>query len=112
MITIIAFMKNIIRTKLPVFTLTFFLIAFVFMLGASKAYAGVTLNQTEFGFRNDNGSESTATWMATQNTNVTNTVKNTAFRIRITTQWSGTPLGSIDQAQLEYLPARGGGIIV
>jgi hypothetical protein len=99
-------MKNIIRTKLPVFILTSLLMAFVFILGAPKVYAGAQfLQQYSFRFRNDNGSESTATWMAATNTNVTNIAKNTNFRIRITTNQSSSP--ATVATQLEYLLASG-----
>ena len=102
-------MKKIIRTKFPVSILTFLLIAFVFMLGAPKVYAfgGPIDSQPYFNFRNDNGSESTATWMAAQNANVTNIAKNTTFRIRITTEDSNSSFSFPDQPQLEYLLASG-----
>jgi hypothetical protein len=100
-------MKNITHTKLPVSILTFFLIVFVFILGAPKVFAagGAVLTQFYFGFRNDNGSEITATWMAATNTNVTNIAKNTNFRIRISTNAGGGSV--IITPQLEYLLASG-----
>lgn len=105
-------MKHIIRTKFPVFTLAFFLIAFVFMLGAPNVYANTLPYQQFFGFRNDNGSETTATWMAATNTYVTNISQNATFRIRIgTIASSGFGGPSSFSPQLEYLLASGNSCI-
>jgi hypothetical protein len=104
-LTIIAFMKYTIHKKLPVFILIFILIVFVFILATPMAYAGGGgFAQQLFRFRNDNGSESTATWMAATSTNVTNIAKNTNFRIRIKTGYTSS--GTL-RAQLEYLLASG-----
>jgi uncharacterized protein (TIGR03790 family) len=82
-------------------------VVFVFMSISSRVYAvSPQPSQSEFRFRKDDGSESTATWMAGQNTNITNIAKNTTFRIRITTQMGLTSMSGL-KTRLEYLLASG-----
>src|SRR5690349_6424123 len=61
----------------------------------------VTIGQAGFRLRNDDGSESTATWKASQNVNVSQQV-DTTFRVRFLMQNSGTTALNNLTAQLEY----------
>lgn len=56
------------------------------------------LNQEGYRFRNDDGSESTATWQAAQDTPVT-VSPNTPFRLRVTVKASGDPPGKTFRLQ-------------
>src|SRR6476469_7479822 len=61
----------------------------------------VTIGQAAFRIRNDDGSETTATWKAAQNVNTAITV-DTNFRVRFLMQNSGTTGSNNLVAQLEY----------
>lgn len=56
----------------------------------SSATPPATLTQSAFRFRNDDGSETTATWRQTQNTNDSNTVS-TRFRLRFLLNATNNP---------------------
>ena len=56
-----------------------------------------TLDQYAFRFRNDDGSETTATWKATQNTNISEVVE--ALRLRIGLQATGDPAAAAYQLE-------------
>lgn len=58
-----------------------------------------TLEQEGYRFRNDDGSESTATWLAAQDTTASTTI-DTATRLRMLINATGTPAST--QYQLEY----------
>jgi len=68
--------------------------------------AAVSIEQEGFRFRNDDGSESAATWKANQDTNIT-LAANTAFRLRFLLKATGDP-DSID-AQVEARVKPSGG---
>jgi len=70
------------------------------------AVASATIEQEGFRFRNDDGSESAATWKANQDTNIT-LAANTAFRLRFLLKATGNP-DSIDaQAEARVKPSGG-----
>ena len=101
------FMNNAQYKKLFVFSLSSIAVVLSFALTAPNVFAGSSKpEQLDFGFRNDDGSESTATWMAATNTNVTNVALNSKFRLRIAT-YSNGPSPYSSNAQLEYLLASG-----
>ena len=65
-----------------------------------------SIEQEGFRFRNDDGSESAATWKANQDTNIT-LAANTAFRLRFLLKATGNP-DSIDaQAEARVKPSGG-----
>ena len=64
--------------------------------GGNLAVAA-TLDQYAFRFRNDDGSETTATWKATQNTNISEVVE--ALRLRIGLQATGDPAAAAYQLE-------------
>ena len=61
----------------------------------------MALSQVGFRGRNDDGSETSATWKAAQNTNFSQ-LPGQKFRLRIEVQTDGTSLGSQFFAQLQY----------
>jgi hypothetical protein len=61
----------------------------------------VTIGQAGFRLRNDDGSETTATWKAAQNTNV-NIAADLRFRVRFLMQNAGITASNNVVAQLEY----------
>jgi len=68
--------------------------------------AGAIIEQEGFRFRNDDGSESAATWKANQDTNIT-LAADTAFRLRFLLKATGNP-DSIDaQAEARVKPSGG-----
>jgi len=68
--------------------------------------ASATIEQEGFRFRNDDGSESAATWKANQDTNIT-LAADTAFRLRFLLKATGNP-DSIDaQADARVKPSGG-----
>ena len=70
------------------------------------AIASATIEQEGFRFRNDDGSESAATWKANQDTNIT-LAADTAFRLRFLLKATGNP-DSIDaQAEARIKPSGG-----
>jgi hypothetical protein len=70
-----------------------------------KSAATFTTEQTHFRFRNDDGSESAATWLATEDTSVTQPLStNTRLRMQVDT---GGASGS-QQYQLEYKKSTDG----
>lgn len=71
----------------------------VMMVATFKCRSQSFLEQSDFRFRNDNGSETGATSIAAQNTNITrNQLTNT--RLRVVTNGAGDPTS--DQFQIEY----------
>lgn len=68
--------------------------------------AAATLDLEGFRFRNDDGSESAATWKASQDTNIT-LAADTAARLRLLVNATGDPAGK--QFQLEYRHKPSGG---
>jgi hypothetical protein len=71
----------------------------------SKAPAG-DLDQEGFRFRNDDGSESAATWMADQDTNVMLAADTTA-RLRVLINTSLDPGSKNYQLEYRYKPSGG-----
>jgi len=70
------------------------------------AEGSATIEQEGFRFRNDDGSESAATWKANQDTNIT-LAADTAFRLRFLLKATGNP-DSIDaQAEARIKPSGG-----
>jgi len=70
------------------------------------AAAAASIEQEGFRFRNDDGSESAATWKANQDTNIT-LAANTTFRLRFLLKATGNP-DSIDaQAEARVKPSGG-----
>ena len=75
-------------------------------LATFKESASATIEQEGFRFRNDDGSESTATWKANQDVNI-NLAADTAFRLRFLLKATGNP-DSIDaQAEARVKPSGG-----
>jgi len=71
-----------------------------------QAAAAASIEQEGFRFRNDDGSESAATWKASQDTNIT-LAADTAFRLRFLLKATGNP-DSIDaQAEARVKPSGG-----
>jgi hypothetical protein len=71
-----------------------------------QATAAVSIEQEGFRFRNDDGSESAATWKANQDVNI-NLAADTAFRLRFLLKATGNP-DSIDaQAEARVKPSGG-----
>ena len=75
-------------------------------IGADEYIATSYIEQEGFRFRNDDGSETTATWKANQDVNIT-LAANTAFRLRFLLKATGNP-DSID-AQVEARVKPSGG---
>lgn len=74
--------------------------------GGTVVVSAVTWEQEGFRWRNDNGSETTATWLAAQDTQITQpTATNTRLRVLIDTT-SGDP--SAEQMRLEYRKKNSG----
>ena len=66
-------------------------------------------DQKHFRFRNDDGSQTTATWKANEDTNLTGHVKNTVFRLRIETVETNTQTAGTNVTPLiQYKAAAGG----
>jgi hypothetical protein len=65
---------------------------------AIKETSSTTLTQEGFRFRNDDGSESAATWLAAQDTNITQPV-NTNTRLRVLLDASGDPAAGTYQLE-------------
>ncbi|KAF0130527.1 MAG: hypothetical protein FD155_1337, partial [Bacteroidetes bacterium] len=59
------------------------LIFFVFLISTIDAFAGGTCIMNKYRWRNDDGSETTATWKAAENIATTLSSANTNFRLRI-----------------------------
>jgi hypothetical protein len=74
-------------------------------IGAFEYTSGVTLEQEGYRFRNDDGSESAATWRQTQDT-VDTVAKSTNIRLRVLINATGDP--ATKQYQLEYKEASDG----
>ncbi len=95
-------MKKII---LPLFS--FLLVFSIYLMAAPKTYAvSATFAQSHFRFRNDDGSESAATWKAAEDTNITGLAKSANFRLRIQTRNSSVNPGAV-AARIEYKLAAG-----
>ena len=75
-------------------------------IGADEYVSAVSIEQEGFRFRNDDGSESAATWKANQDVNIT-LAADTAFRLRFLLKATGNP-DSID-AQVEARVKPSGG---
>lgn len=66
-------------------------------------------DQTHFRFRNDDGSETAATWKAAEDTNITGQIKEENFRLRLQTSETATQdQGETVAPRLEYKAASGG----
>jgi hypothetical protein len=65
-----------------------------------------SIEQEGFRFRNDDGSESAATWKANQDTNIT-LAANTAFRLRELLNATGDPASISTQIEVRYKPSGG-----
>jgi len=75
-------------------------------IGADEYVSAAAIEQEGFRFRNDDGSESTATWKANQDVNI-NLAADTAFRLRFLLKATGNP-DSIDaQAEARVKPSGG-----
>jgi len=75
-----------------------------FIINVSSASA--TIEQEGFRFRNDDGSESAATWKASQDTNIT-LAADTAARIRMLLNATGDPASIGAQLEYRYKPSGG-----
>jgi hypothetical protein len=75
-------------------------------IGADEYVSSATIEQEGFRFRNDDGSESAATWKANQDTNITLAV-NTAFRLRELLNAIGDPASISAQLEVRYKPSGG-----
>ena len=75
-------------------------------IGADEYVSSTAIEQEGFRFRNDDGSESAATWKASQDTNIS-LAADTAFRLRFLLKATGNP-DSID-AQVEARVKPSGG---
>ena len=73
--------------------------------GVSDAVVA-TIEQEGFRFRNDDGSESAATWKANQDTNIT-LAADTAFRLRFLLKATGNPDSINAQAEARVKPSGG-----
>ena len=75
-------------------------------IGADEYVSSAAIEQEGFRFRNDDGSESAATWKANQDVNI-NLAADTAFRLRFLLKATGNP-DSIDaQAEARVKPSGG-----
>ena len=78
------------------------------LCGAHVAFAGTaTLVQQHYRWRNDNGSETTATWKANANTALSSVARDANIRLRFCVANTGTYAGTI-AARLEYAEATAG----
>jgi len=75
-------------------------------IGADEYVTSVTLTQEGYRFRNDDGSESGATWKASQDTNI-NLPANTAARLRILIDGSDDPDSANYQLEARLKPSGG-----
>jgi hypothetical protein len=75
-------------------------------IGADEYVSSATIEQEGFRFRNDDGSESAATWKANQDTNIT-LAANTAFRLRELLNATGDPASISAQLEVRYKPSGG-----
>jgi hypothetical protein len=73
---------------------------------AAGDLVGVSIEQEGFRFRNDDGSESAATWKADQDVNIT-LAADTAFRLRALLNATGDPASIGAQAEYRYKPSGG-----
>lgn len=73
---------------------------------SSSSQAAATLIQEGFCFRNDDGSETTATWNADQDANIT-LGANTAKRLRFVIDTTGDPASKNLQLEYRYKPSGG-----
>ena len=71
-----------------------------------KETSSATIEQEGFRFRNDDGSESTATWKADQDVNIT-LAATTAFRLRMILNATGDPASIGAQLECRYKPSGG-----
>lgn len=82
---------------------------FIFFACTTQLYAVIVspnLGQTQYRWRNDNGSETAATWRAAVNTPITITDVNDVIRLRIELANTGTDIATVTET-LEY-SANGG----
>jgi hypothetical protein len=75
-------------------------------IGADEYVSSAAIDQEGFRFRNDDGSESAATWKANQDTNIT-LAANTAFRLRELLNAIGDPASINAQLEVRYKPSGG-----
>jgi hypothetical protein len=69
-------------------------------------YTAAAIEQEGFRFRNDDGTEATATWKANQDTNI-NLAADTAVRIRMLLNATGDPASIGAQLEYRYKPSGG-----
>jgi hypothetical protein len=75
-------------------------------IGADEYVSSAAIEQEGFRFRNDDGSESAATWKANQDTNIT-LAADTAARIRMLLNATGDPASIGAQLEYRYKPSGG-----
>jgi hypothetical protein len=75
-------------------------------IGADEYVSAASIEQEGFRFRNDDGSESAATWKANQDTNIT-LAADTAARIRMLLNATGDPASIGAQLEYRYKPSGG-----
>lgn len=77
-----------------------------FDIGADEYVVTLLLDQEGFRFRNDDGSESAATWKANQDTNIT-LAADTAARLRMLVNATGDPASKNYQLEYRHKPSGG-----
>jgi hypothetical protein len=75
-------------------------------IGADEYVAAATIEQEGFRFRNDDGSESAATWKDSQDVNIT-LAANTSTRLRAILNATGDPASIGAQLEYRYKPSGG-----
>jgi hypothetical protein len=75
-------------------------------IGADEYVSAASIEQEGFRFRNDDGSESAATWKANQDTNIT-LAADTPFRLRKLLNATGDPASIGSQLEYRYKPSGG-----
>ena len=75
-------------------------------IGADEYVSSTAIEQEGFRFRNDDGSESAATWKASQDTNIS-LAADTAARIRMLLNATGDPASIGAQLEYRYKPSGG-----
>ena len=75
-------------------------------IGADEYVSSASIEQEGFRFRNDDGSESTATWKDVQDANIT-LAATTAFRLRMILNATGDPASIGAQLECRYKPSGG-----
>ena len=75
-------------------------------IGADEYVLSASIEQEGFRFRNDDGTEATATWKANQDVNIT-LAANTAVRLRMLLNATGDPASIGAQLEYRYKPSGG-----